>query len=311
MSTLIRPRNVWVQALLAVVLLLLSLQAAAATSDVRLASVHALALDLNSGDILFAKHESVPAPIASVTKLMTALVIRDSAAPLDEWLTILERDRPAPANAWSRLRIDSQATRGDLLRIALMSSENLAAHVLGRHYPGGLDAFIDAMNARAAELGMDDTQFVDATGLSSGNISTAADLARLLAATWEDPIIREYSATPRFTVRFRNPGYSLSFGNTNRLVHNGRWNVGLTKTGYLNASGRCLVMVTEVDDRPVAMVLLNSFGTHTPLGDAGRLRRWLQDGTVGQVAGAALTYEQEQVAACCSASAQQESGDDN
>lgn len=289
-------RVFWVWALM----LMVPLQGAHA-AGLQLASVHALAVDLDSGEQLFAKHADVPAPIASVTKLMTALVVLDSGAPLDEWLTVLERDRPAPANAWSRLRIDSEATRGDLLRIALMSSENLASHVLGRHYPGGLDAFVEAMNARARELGMQDTRFVDTTGLSAENVSTAADLGRLLAAAWQEPVIREYSTTPTFSVRFRNPGYTLSYGNTNRLVHNGRWNVGLTKTGYLNAAGRCLAMVTEIDERPVAMVLLNSFGTHTPLGDAGRLRRWLEDGTAGQVAGPALAYEQEQVAACCRA----------
>ncbi len=300
-----RRSGIW-RPLAALGLLLVGVAAGSATAradGLQLASVHAMALDLTSGETLFAKHAEVPAPIASVTKLMTALVVRESGAALDEWLTILERDRPAPANAWSRLRIDSRATRGDLLRIALMSSENLAAHVLGRHYPGGLDAFIAAMNARAAELGMNDTRFVDATGLSADNVSTAADLARLLAVAWEDPVIRAYSTTPRFTVQFRDPGYALGFGNTNRLVHNGRWDVGLSKTGYLNAAGRCLVMITQVEDRPVAMVLLNSFGTHTPLGDAGRLRRWLEAGVTGQVAGAALAYEREQVAACCSPAA--------
>lgn len=264
-----------------------------------LASVHAQVLALDSGEILYAKHAETPAPIASITKLMTALVVLESGADLDEWLTILERDRPAPANAWSRLRIGSEARRRDLLRIALMSSENLASHVLGRHHPGGVDGFVADMNTRARELGMVETRFVDTTGLSADNRSSAADLTRLVAAGWDHELIREYSSTPSFHVRFRNPGYSLAYGNTNRLTRNGRWQVGLSKTGYLNAAGRCLVMVTEIDSRPVAVVLLNSFGTHTPLGDAGRVRRWLETGSGGTVAGPAREYERQQAAACC------------
>lgn len=269
-----------------------------------LASVHAHVVALDTGETLYAKHAETAAPIASITKLMTALVVLESAADLDEWLPILERDRAAPANAWSRLRIGSEAQRRDLLRIALMSSENLAAHLLGRHHPEGYAAFLQAMNERARELGMTATRFVDTTGLSSENTSTAADLTLLLAETWKHPLLREYSVTPSFQVQFRNPGYSLPYGNTNRLTRNGRWDVGLSKTGYLNAAGRCLVMVTEIDSRPVAVVLLNSFGTHTPLGDAGRVRRWLQTGDGGRIAGPALEYERRQVSACCSAEAE-------
>jgi len=264
-----------------------------------LASVHAQVVALDTGETLYAKHAETAAPIASITKLMTALVVLESGADLDEWLPILERDRAAPTNAFSRLRIGSEARRRDLLRIALMSSENLAAHLLGRHHPDGYAAFVQAMNDRALELGMAATRFVDPTGLSSDNASTAADLARLLAESWKHPLIREYSVTPSFQVRFRNPRYSLPYGNTNRLTRRGRWDVELSKTGYLDAAGRCLVMVTEIENRPVAVVLLNSFGTHTPLGDAGRIRRWLETGSGGRIAGLALEYEQRQTAACC------------
>ncbi|MCC5886257.1 MAG: D-alanyl-D-alanine endopeptidase [Gammaproteobacteria bacterium] len=266
-----------------------------------LASVHAHVVALDTGETLYAKHAETAAPIASITKLMTALVVLESAADLDEWLPIVERDRAAPANAWSRLRIGSEARRRDLLRIALMSSENLAAHLLGRHHPDGYAAFVATMNERARELGMTATRFVDTTGLSSDNTSTAADLTHLLAESWKYPLLREYSVTTNFQVQFRNPSYSLPYGNTNRLTRNGRWDVGLSKTGYLNAAGRCLVMITEIDSRPVAVVLLNSFGTHTPLGDAGRIRRWLETGDGGRIAGPALEYERSQVAACCSA----------
>lgn len=266
-----------------------------------LASVHAHVVALDTGETLYAKHAQTAAPIASITKLMTALLVLESGADLEEWLPILERDRAAPANAWSRLRIGSEARRRDLLRIALMSSENLASHLLGRHHPEGYAAFVQAMNDRALELGMIATRFVDTTGLSSDNTSTAADLTLLLAESWKHPLIREYSVTPNFQVQFRNPTHSLPYGNTNRLTRNGRWDVELSKTGYLNAAGRCLVMITEIDSRPVAVVLLNSFGTHTPLGDAGRIRRWLETGDGGQIAGAALEYERRQVSACCRA----------
>ena len=294
----------------------LSAAATAGTSSVApdparltLASVHAQVVALDSGETLYAKHADTPAPIASITKLMTALVVLESGEDVDAWLPILKRDRAAPANAYSRLRIGSEARRRDLLLMALMSSENLAAHLLARHHPGGFDAFVAEMNAKARALGMNATHFVDADGLSSENRSTAADLARLVAAAWEHELIRTYSVTANFQVQFRNPAYSLPYGNTNRLTRNGRWDVGLSKTGYLNDAGRCLVMVTEVESRPIAVVLLNSFGTHTPLGDAGRVRRWLETGDGGRIAGPALEYERQQVAACCRAADIAESDD--
>ena len=272
--------------------------------NLQLASVHAMVVDLETGEPLHAKHDDVPAPVASLTKIMTALVILESGLPMDEYVTIVERDRPSPVNAYSRIRPGSQAKREDLVRITLMASENLAAHVLARQFPGGFDAFIEAMNDKAAELGMNSTVFVDPSGLSSNNQSTAADMARLLAAAWEHELIRDLSTTRYHTVHFRSPRYQKRYGNTNVLVHRARWDVGLTKTGYLNDAGRCLMMATNIDGRPVGMVLLNSFGKRTPLGDAGRIRRWIETGNSGTVAGAALRHEQEQTARLQTASQQ-------
>ncbi|MEQ6884202.1 D-alanyl-D-alanine endopeptidase [Salicola sp. Rm-C-2C1-2] len=267
------------------------------TARLNVASVHAAVVDLETGSIIHGKHAQVPVPIASVTKMMTALVVLESEQPLDEHLTILERDRSAPVNAYSRIRIGSQATRRDLMRIALMASENLAAHQLARHHPGGYDAFIEAMNRKATLLGMNNTRFVDPAGLSSKNQSTAADLTRLMRAAWKNETLRELSTTRYHTVHFRSPRYQLRYGNTNMLVHRRGWPIRLTKTGYLDDAGRCLMMVTPVDDRPVGMVFLNAFGKHTPLGDAGRVRRWLRTGSSGAIAGAAKRYEREQVQA--------------
>ncbi len=273
-------------------------------ANLQLASVHALVMDLETGELLHNKHDDVPAPIASLTKIMTALVVLESGLPMNEYVTIVERDRPAPVNAFSRIRPGSEARRQDLVRITLMASENLAAHVLARQFPGGFDAFVQAMNDKAAELGMQNTTFVDPSGLSSNNVSTAADLALLLQAAWKHELIRDLSTTRYHTVHFRSPRYQKRYGNTNVLVHRGRWDVGLTKTGYLNDAGRCLMMATHIDDRPVGMVLLNSFGKRTPLGDAGRIRRWIETGHGGSVAGAALRHEQEHTARLQSASQQ-------
>lgn len=260
--------------------------------NLALASVHAAIADLDSGEILYRKNADQIVPIASITKLMTAMIVLESDTNPDEWLTIVERDNPAPNNAYTRLRIDSQARRSDLLRIALMASENHAAHVLARHHPGGLTAFVEAMNARARELGMERTRFVDPSGLSSGNRSTADDLLKLATAAAEYPTIRRFSDSPRHTVHLRNPRYRLHYGNTNVLVYRDRWNVDLSKTGYLDEAGRCLVLISGIQDRRVAMVLLDSFGRRTPIGDAGRVRRWLETGESGSIAAAARRYEQ-------------------
>ena len=263
--------------------------------DLALASVSALATDLNTGKALVAKHPDAVLPIASVTKVMTALVVLDSGEPLNAWLPIEKWGTDLNKNAYSRIRISSEARRQDLLQIALMSSENRAAYNLAMHHPGGLDAFVKTMNAKAESLGMTNTKFVDPMGLSPENQSTARDLARMVAAAYDREFIREYSTTRQHTVRFRAPRYQLGYGNTNPLIGSTRWDVLLTKTGYLTEAGRCLVMVTKAAGKDVAMVLLNSFGKRTPLGDAGRIRRWLESGTQSTVASAALAYENKMV----------------
>ncbi len=262
-------------------------------ATLELASAQAAVADLASGELLFSKYADRQVPIASVTKLMTAVVVLDSGAPLDEWLTIVPREERAPVNAYTRIRIGSQLRRADLLRITLMASENQAAYVLSRHHPGGRDAFVAAMNAKAAELGMHASHFVDASGLSAQNRSTAADLLRLVAAAMDYKLIRDYTRTTGFTAQFRKPRYTLQYGNTNLLVHRESWDVALSKTGYLQVAGRCLAMVANIDGRPIAMVLLDSLGTRTPLGDAGRIGRWLRTGQGGSVAVAARDYERQ------------------
>ncbi len=296
---ILRPMRITTSALL---LWVLAAVAAAATNDpkregLQLASVHAVVVDLESGEVVYRKHADVAVPIASVTKLMTAMVVLDGGQPLDEWLTIVGWDRSLGKNAYSRIRIGSEAKRGELLRLALMSSENLATNVLAHHYPGGFDGFVAAMNAKARALGMTSTRFVDPAGLSPDNRASAADLGAMVVAAYGYDRIRALTTDYQHTASFRGPRYTLPYGNTNPLVASSRWDLELTKTGYLREAGRCLVLVSRIDERPVAMVLLNSFGTRTPLGDAGRVRRWLTTGKGGSVAGAALRYEREQVKA--------------
>lgn len=262
----------------------------------RLASVHAVVAPLDGGSPLVVKNADRPVPIASLTKLMTALVAVESGEPLDEWLTVVKRSKKAPNNAYSRIRIGSQLQRGELLRLALMSSENLAAHVVASHHPGGRDAFIAAMNAKAAALGMSQSRFVDPSGLSPRNRASALDMLKLVKAAYAHPEIRDYSTTRYRSARFRKPRYRLGFGNTNPLVSSSRWEVHLSKTGYLTEAGRCLAMVVDLEGKPMAVVLLDSFGSRSPVGDAGRLRRWLATGAGGRVAPLAAKYERERSA---------------
>lgn len=256
-----------------------------------LASVNAAVARIDAAEPIYTKNADRVVPIASLTKLMTAVVVMRSGQPLDEWLTVVGREHEPANNAYSRIRIGSRLPRGELLRLALMSSENLAAHVLASHHPGGRDAFLEAMNTTASALGMDGTRFVDPSGLSPDNRSTAADLLRLVRAAYRYEALREYTTTGYHRARFRGPRYALAYGNTNPLVHGSRWRVRLSKTGYLDEAGRCLAMVAEVDGGPLAMVLLDSLGTRSPLGDAGRIRRWLTSGEGGPVAAAARAYE--------------------
>lgn len=286
------PRPMFVS-LLALLLTMATAASAEGPSLPNLASVNAAAAYLDDGELLLAKNADREVPIASVTKLMTALVVLESGASLEERLEFFPRHLAAPNNAYTRIRLGSTLRRGDMLRIALMASENFAAYTLARHHPGGYDAFVEAMNDTAAELGMSRTHFVDPTGLSAGNHSTAADLVKLVVAARRHDEIRDYSTTRYFTAHFRQPRYSLDFGNTNILVHRDSWGVSLSKTGYLTEAGRCLVMVSQMDGRDVVTVLLDSFGSRSPVGDAGRIRQWLRSGERGRVAGAARAYEQE------------------
>lgn len=234
----------------------------------------ALVMDQNDSRILFDKNGDVALPIASLTKLMTALVVIESQQDMDEVLEVTADDIDRVKFTTSRLRVGTQMTRADLLHIALMSSENRAAAALGRNYPGGLPAFVAAMNAKAQALGMTDTHYVDSTGLSSHNVASARDLAKLVIAAYRYPVIREYSTSQKYVVD--DGRHSLQYVNSNRLVASSNWDIGLQKTGYITEAGRCLVMQATIDSRPVVMVFLDSKGRDSRLGDAGRIRKWLE-----------------------------------
>lgn len=263
------------------------------SDKIQLGAVKAAVMELGSGKMLYSKHSDWVTPIASITKLMTAMVVLDSDQSLSEMIAIPKPDLNTRKNAYTRMRVDSKLSRGDLLRLALMSSENVAAYTLAYRYPGGMDQFVAAMNAKAKSLGMQNSHFVDSSGLSSGNVSTAADLVKMIEAAAEYDEIREYSTTGRFTAHFHNPRYSLNYGNTNRLVRRSSWNIELSKTGYITEAGRCLVVLSEMKGKEYAMVFLDAFGKLTPLGDAGRVRRWITTGDGGAVAGAALQYQKD------------------
>ncbi|MCL7943121.1 D-alanyl-D-alanine endopeptidase [Marinobacter sp. ATCH36] len=290
-------RSVGLMAMAALLLVMFSPANAAQRAELQLASVNAAVAYADADELVYGKNADRLVPIASITKLMTALVVMESGEPLSEWLEFKSRHIPAPANAYTRIREKSELRRADVLRIALMSSENFAAYTLARHHPGGYDAFVEAMNVKARELGMLNTRFVDPTGLSVKNRSTASDLVSLVRAASKYPQIREYSTTRYFTAGFRQPRYRLAFGNTNILVHRESWGVGVSKTGYLSEAGRCLVMLSEMDGRPVITVMLDSLGTRSPMGDAGRIKRWLTTGAGGSVAAAARAYERKKNAA--------------
>ncbi|WP_151446183.1 D-alanyl-D-alanine endopeptidase [Lacisediminimonas profundi] len=234
----------------------------------------ALVIDQNTSDVLLDKNASVALPIASITKLMTALVVVEANQRMDELLTVTDADVDREKFSHSRLRVGSQLTRADMLHIALMSSENRAASALGRHYPGGIGTFVAAMNAKARQLGMSSTRYVDSTGLSSGNVSSARDLAKLVVASYQHPVIREYSTDQKYVVE---PGAGvLHYKNSNYLVDNSDWNIGLQKTGYIAEAGRCLVMQAKIEGRAVVMIFLDSKGKLSRIADASRVRRWIE-----------------------------------
>ena len=234
----------------------------------------AFVLDQNSSEVLFEKNANVALPIASITKLMTGLVVVEAGQSLDETLTITNADVDRLKYSSSRLPVGARMTRNNLLHIALMSSENRAAAALGRNYPGGTQAFVAAMNAKAKELGMNDTRYVDSSGLSSQNVSSARDLAKLVAFAHQKPLLRQYSTDPNWVVEAS--GRPMRYSNTNYLVALPDWNIGLQKTGFINEAGRCLVMQAMIQGRNVIMVFLDSKGKMSRTADAGRMRRWLE-----------------------------------
>ncbi|MGK2913457.1 MAG: D-alanyl-D-alanine endopeptidase [Porticoccaceae bacterium] len=245
---------------------------------IRLAATSAVAVDANSGETLYFKNPYRPMSIASITKLMTAMVVLDAKLPMQEILTISPADVDRLKHTTSRLPMGTKLSRHEMLRLALMSSENRAASALSRHYPGGQPAFINAMRRKAAGLGMNQTRFNDPTGLTPTNVSTAENLVKMVRAASQYPLIRQFTTTTDRRIKVNSVRYPLEYKNTNRLVRGGRWNITLSKTGYINEAGHCLVMMAMVAKRPVVMVLLETPGKLTPLGDATRLRTWIEAG---------------------------------
>ena len=247
-------------------------------------STSALVLDQAGQRVLYSKNIDWVVPIASITKLMTALIVLESRLPLDEPIKITNDDRDGLKGTRSRLTVGMSISRDDLLRLALMASENRAAAALSRAYPGGTPAFVAAMNRKAAELGMWRTRFVDGTGLSHGNVSSAQDLSRLVGAAYRHPLIREYTTDTQHTVQLPK-GRKMQFSNSNRLVRNAGWDIGLSKTGFISEAGRCLVMQAQIADTPVIIVLLDSWGHLTRIGDANRIKKWMESTAPRQPAG--------------------------
>jgi D-alanyl-D-alanine endopeptidase (penicillin-binding protein 7) len=248
-----------------------------------LASSVALVLDQNNAEVLFEKNANVALPIASITKLMTGLIVVEAQQDMNEILTVTDDDVDHEKFTSSRLRVGSQMTRANLLHIALMSSENRAAAALGRNYPGGVAGFVAAMNAKAQELGMSDTRYVDSSGLSSRNVASARDLAKLAMVAYHQPLLRLYSTDPKSEVDAG--GRIMNYHNTNYLVASPNWEIGLQKTGFINEAGRCLVMQAMIQGRAVIMVFLDSKGKQSRTADAGRVKRWLEAMTPAALSG--------------------------
>ena len=240
----------------------------------KLKSNSVLIVDQSDSSILYSRNSDVAAPIASITKLMTALVVLDANQPLDEALEITQAEQDLPKGGFSRLTVGTVLTRGDLMHLALMSSENRAAHALGSNYPGGIPAMVSAMNAKAAALGMTSAHFVDPTGLSSENVASPEDLSKLVIAASQNATIREYSTDKSYTVRVHRR--LVQFRNTDNLVANPTWNIIVQKTGYISEAGKCLVMEAVIEGRNVVIVLLDSLGKYTRVADAKRVKSWME-----------------------------------
>ena len=243
--------------------------------ELDLKSSVALVLDQDTKEVLFSKNSAAVLPIASLTKLMTALVVTENKMPLNEVLSITQDDVDLEKGSRSRLMVGTQLTREQMLHLALMSSENRAANALGRNYPGGVSAFVVAMNRKAADLGMLDTRYAEPTGLSSNNQSSARDLATLVNAAYRHRIIRELSTSPEYQVEVGK--HQLQFHTTNRLVNSPAWEIGLQKTGYISEAGRCLVMQAKMAGRQLIMIFLDSSGKYSRLSDAERVRKWVTE----------------------------------
>lgn len=244
------------------------------TTQPELKSSAVLVIDESNNKVLLSRNADEAAPIASITKLMTALVVLDAGQDLDEVIDITREDANLERTNVSRLAVGTKLTRGELMHLALMSSENRAAHALARNYPGGLVAAVKAMNAKAQELGMTRSQFVEPTGLSSLNVSTPGDLSKLVNAASHNATIRRYSTDEShvFTIGKRK----LEFRSTDNLTRNSAWDIVLQKTGYIKEAGRCLVMKARISGRNVVIVLLNSYGKYTRTADAARIKKWME-----------------------------------
>lgn len=236
----------------------------------------AVVFDPVTGKELYSKNAEAPMPIASITKIMTAMVVLDAKLGMDDPVIIDAADIDTIKGSRSRLPVGSAFRREDLMRLALMASDNRAASALGRSYPGGPTAFVDAMNVKARLLAMNSTRFVDPTGLAPGNVSSPQDLARMVAEASKYPQIREFSTTPELHVTLPNAKKAMGFSNTNQLVKSQSWDIGLSKTGYINEAGKCLVMQATIANNPVVIVLLDSWGRLTRIGDANRIKKWIE-----------------------------------
>ena len=247
-------------------------------TKLKLASANVLVLDATAGQPIYSKGADIVTPIASVTKLMTAMVVLDAHQSLDETLGVGVGDLDLLKGSHSRLGLGSELPRREMLRLALMASENRAASSLARHYPGGTEAFVEAMNRKAQSLGMTRTHFGDPTGLSSENVSTASDLARMVKAASGYELIRDATTTASHYVEVQPTGRILGYNNTNSLVRAGQWDIQVSKTGFIREAGKCLVMLATIASRPVVIVLLDSYGRLTRIGDANRVKHWLETG---------------------------------
>ncbi len=254
------------------------LRGAARDEDLALRSAAALVIDQEQGKPLYAKNTDAVMPIASITKLMTSMVVLDANLPLDDTISETQEDVDKLKGSGSRLRVGVKLSRREMLRLALMASENRAASALSRHYPGGQTAFVEAMNAKAKQLGMRDSRFVDPTGLNPNNVSTALDLALMVNAAYKYDLIREFSTTEsvRLAAQGSRRHRGIAFRNSNALVRSGDWEIGLQKTGYISEAGRCLVMQARIAAKPVIIVLLDSWGKFTRIADANRIKRWVE-----------------------------------